>query len=301
VVRLAAVAASAAAVALGLLPASGSGAVGIARMQAALEPSPILFGQWLTATLDVLVNTKVADPGTVEPRARFFPFVLVASPRRDERRDAGLVRIRYSYRLACDSLACLTGSKRERKLTFPAALVRYQDREGHARRVTATWPELRLVSRVGSESPFRSLTTTSTLFNLTPLLQLPADVSAPTPTYRFAPTTGSLVLLAAALLALAGALWLMLPIVARWRAKTEAVVQLSPLERALGAVDDTARHEPGSAEHREALALLARELRRAGRTELVQPARRLAWSEQAPTAGASRELVTQVRAGDEGQ
>ncbi len=299
-VRRVALAASFAAVGLAV-PAPGSGAVGIARVQTALEPNPVLFGQRLTATLDVLVNAKVADPDTVEARARFFPFVLVASSRRDEKRDAGIVRVRFSYRLACDSLACLTGSKQERKLTFPATLVRYQDREDHARRTAATWPALRLVSRVGSESPFRSLTTTSTLFNLTPLLELPADVSAPAPTYRFAPTTGALVLLAAALLALAGALWLLLSVVARWRAKTEAVVQLSPLERALGAVDDTARHEPGSAEHREALALLARELRRDGRTELVQPARRLAWSEQAPTAGASRELVTQVRAGDDGQ
>ena len=212
-------------------------------------------------------------------------------------------RVRFSYRLACDSLACLTGSKQERKLTFPATLVRYQDRErprsqqGHA----ATWPALRLVSRVGSEEiRSGSLTTTSTLFNLTPLLELPADVSAPAPTYRFAPTTGALVLLAAALLALAGALWLLLSVVARWRAKTEAVVQLSPLERALGAVDDTARHEPGSAEHREALALLAREPGATG-GRARQPARRLAWSEQAPTAGASRKLVTQVRAGDDGQ
>jgi hypothetical protein len=298
-VRRVSVAASVAAVGLAL-PASGAAAVGIARVQTALEPSPVVFGQRLTATLDVLVNTKVADPDTVEQRARFFPFVLVASPRRDEKRDAGVVRVRYSYRLACDSLACLTGSKQERMLTLPAASVRYRDREGHARRVTATWPELRLVSRVGRESPFRSLTATSTLLDLAPLLQLPSDVSAPTPTYRFAPTAGALVLLAAALSALAGALLLVRPVVARWRGKTEAVVQLSPLERALGAVDATARHEPGSAEHREALALLARELRRAGRTELVQPARRLAWSEQAPTAGASRELVTQVRAGGHG-
>jgi len=71
---------------------------------------------------------------------------------------------------------------------------------------------------------------------------------------------------------------------------------LTPLERALAAVDAATRRQPGSAEHREALAWLGRELRRTNSTDLVGRARRLAWSEQAPTADASRTLAADVEA-----
>lgn len=291
-----------AAVGIALLPQASAAAVGIVRMQTTLSPSPVVFGQVLTADLDVVVNTKVADPETFQTRARFFPYVLLRAPRRDDERDGSVVRVRYTYRLACDSLACTTGTKRERKIVFPETLVRYRDLQGHARKVRATWPELRLVSRT-STSQFRPQTATEAERGLptAPLLELPADVSAPSPTYRIAPTTGAIALFAAALLALVAAAWLARPVVALSRSRTGAAPELSPLERALAAVDDIARHVPGSAEHREALALLARELRRVGRNELVQPARRLAWSEDAPTAGDSRELVTEVRAGRDGR
>jgi hypothetical protein len=302
VVSRLALAGSLAGLVIAILPGTGEAAIGIVRMQTTLTPNPVLFGQALTADLDVIVNTKVADPETFETRARFFPYVLLEAPRRDEERDGSVVRVRYTYRLACDSLACTTGAKRERKIEFPTTLVRYRDLQGHAREVSATWPELRFISRT-STSQFRPQTATEAERGLptAPLLELPADVSAPSPTYRVAPTTGAIALFAAAFFALLGAAWLARPVVALARSRTGAEPELSPLERALAAVDDSARHVPGSAEHREALALLARELRRVGRSELVQPARRIAWSEEAPTAAGSRELVTEVRAGRDGR
>jgi hypothetical protein len=90
-------------------------------------------------------------------------------------------------------------------------------------------------------------------------------------------------------------------VVALARSRTNVVEELSPLERALASVEHSSRREPGSAEHREALALLARELRRAGMSELVSSARRLAWSERAPTEADSRKLVTAIRAGSDGR
>ena len=80
------------------------------------------------------------------------------------------------------------------------------------------------------------------------------------------------------------------------RQEVSAGPALTPLERALAAVDAATRRQPGSAEHREALAWLGRELRRTNSTELVGRARRLAWSEQAPTADASRALAADVEA-----
>ena len=69
-------------VALALAAAANpaNAAVGIVRLEATLTPSPALFGQPVTAELDVLVNTKKADPASVDSRARFLPYVLVARP-----------------------------------------------------------------------------------------------------------------------------------------------------------------------------------------------------------------------------
>ena len=87
------------------------------------------------------------------------------------------------------------------------------------------------------------------------------------------------------------------PLYALVRRQEVAGPQLTPLEQALAAVDAATRRQPGSAEHRESLAWLGRELRRTNLTELVGRARRLAWSEQAPTADASRQLTADVEAG----
>jgi hypothetical protein len=299
-VRRAVLAGAIVALTLATAARSANAAVGIVRLEATLTPSPALFGQPVTAELDVFVNTKKADPASVQTRARFLPYTLVDAPLREDERDGNVARVRYTYRLACDSLDCTTGAKRERRLEFQPALVRYRSADGHARTVTAPWSALRLVSRVG-DSQFRPQTATEAERGLptAPLLELAADVSPPSPTYRFAPSTVAIVLFVAALIALAGAVWLAVPVVALTRTRTNVVEELSPLERALASVDHSSRREPGSAEHREALALLARELRRAGMSDLVSSARRLAWSEQAPTEAESRRLVTEVRAGSD--
>jgi hypothetical protein len=70
---------------------------------------------------------------------------------------------------------------------------------------------------------------------------------------------------------------------------------LTPLEHAVELVDRAAAKRPGTAEHREVLARLARELRDAGVRDLVRPARRLAWSEASPSPEASNELTRRVR------
>src|SRR5262249_24929437 len=159
-----------------------------------LTPSPTLFGQQVTADLDIVVNAKVADPASFQARARFLPYTLVTTPRRDVEKDAGVVRVRYRFQLACDSLACTTPPKRERKITFAGAVVHYRDRQGKARTVNATWPVFRLVSRTGDEQ-FRPQTASEAERGLptAPLLELPGDASAPPPTYRFSPTTGAIV------------------------------------------------------------------------------------------------------------
>jgi hypothetical protein len=127
-------------------------------------------------------------------------------------------------------------------------------------------------------------------------VRLPLSVESPPPTYRVRPATLALVLFGLAGIALFGTALLARPLVAALRREEAAEVPLSPLEQAVAAVETASQREPGSADHREALALLARQLRRDGLTELVNAARKLAWSEHAPSAAASRELTSDVRA-----
>ena len=291
-----------AAVGIALLPEASAAAVGIVRMQTTLSPSPVVFGQVLTADLDVVVNTKVADPETFQTRARFFPYVLLRAPRRDDERDGSVVRVRYTYRLACDSLACTTGAKRERKIVFPETLVRYRDLQGHARRVSATWPELRLVSRT-STSQFRPQTATEAERGLptAPLLELPAT-SPPrlrrTGSRRPRERSHSSPLRSSLSSPRRGWRCRSSRSRARGRERRRSCRPSSAPSRRSTTPRDTCPGAPSTARH--SLSSPASSAG-SGRSELVQPARRLAWSEEAPTAGDSRELVTEVRAGRDGR
>jgi hypothetical protein len=127
------------------------------------------------------------------------------------------------------------------------------------------------------------------------VLRLPLSVKSPPPSYRVRPATLTIILFTAALLALAAAAVVGRPLLVLLRRGEPVAPPLSPLEQAVAAVETTGQREPGSAEHREALALLSRQLRRSNLDELVNRARKLAWSEDAPTAAASRSLTSEVR------
>lgn len=161
----------------------------------------------------------------------------------------------------------------------------------------ATWPRFRFVSRFGGPRYLpqtASEVTRGIQYTSDPIVRLFVSIRAPRPTYRLNPIVLAVLLFALALAALLGGGVLARPLYALVRRQEVAGPQLTPLEQALAAVDAATRRQPGSAEHRESLAWLGRELRRTNLTELVGRARRLAWSEQAPTAEASRQLTADV-------
>ena len=270
---------------------------GIVKSEATLAPGPYLFGQRIIAEVDVLVNKKLVDPKALQVQTRFFPYAFVAKPERTETDDGSVAEVRYRYRLDCNTLQCLTGGSLQRRIKFAPVQVRYRDRAGHTRSRSLTWPVVREISRVGNDM-IRPANATQAQFAIsaTPLLQFPASVVAPSPSYHVSPLVLGLVLLGLAAGVLVAAFFIARPLLALVRRKRDSTgAELSPLEQALGAVEGAAKRQAGGSEHREALALLARELRRAQLPDLVRSARKLAWSEQAPSASASRELVAEVR------
>jgi hypothetical protein len=291
VVRLLAVAA----VALALAPvASGAGGE-VAAVRSYLTPGPYFFGDQVTATLDVIVRTDAVDTDSVHVDTKFTPYERIGAPQRSEQRDGPVLRIRYRYLLACDSLACAGNGKTERRFTLPPARVRYRDVHGHKHARPVRWPFVRLVSRLGRTDKITgSEATIEVQFAGNPADRLRASVVAATPSVRLSPWLLASLLFAFALASLVGAGAVGRPLLALVRRDAETV-ELSPLERALDAVDAAAQKQAGGAEHREALAALARALRPIGSPELVRRARRLAWAEQPPSGADSRALTDDVR------
>ena len=266
-----------------------------------VSPGPHFFGDPIHTDVDILIDTKRLDPKAVRLDTKFDPYTRLGPPQRIRSDDGSTTRLRYRYLLTCDTFACLTGDKTERTIHFPRATIRYRDRQGKAAKMKARWPRFRFVSRFGGP---RYLPQTASevargiQYSSDPIIRLFVSIRAPSPSYRLNPIVLAALLFAAALTALLAAGVLTRPLYALLRRQdVTGGPELTPLEQALAAVDAATRRQPGSAEHRESLAWLGRELRRTNLTELVGRARRLAWSEQAPTADASRQLTADVEAG----
>ena len=266
-----------------------------------VSPGPHFFGDPIQTDVDILIDTKRLDPKAVRVDTKFDPYTRLARPQRMRSDDGSVTRMRYHYLLTCDTFACLTGDKTQRTIHFAPATIRYRDRQGKLGKLIARWPRFRFVSRFGGP---RYLPQTASevsrgiQYTSDPIVRLFASIRAPSPSYRLNPIVLAVLLFAAALAALLGAGVLGRPLYALVRRQeVDGGPELTPLEQALAAVDAATRRQPGSAEHRESLAWLGRELRRTNLTALVGRARRLAWSEQAPTADASRQLTADVEAG----
>src|SRR5262249_24428661 len=73
----------------------------IVRAQLTLPTGPYRFGEQIAPTVDVLVDTKLADPKAMQVETRFFPYQAIGAPRRTVTRDGSVADVRYRYVLAC--------------------------------------------------------------------------------------------------------------------------------------------------------------------------------------------------------
>ncbi len=244
---------------------------------ALVEPRQHLFGDAVSARVDVLLDRRRIDPSAVRLRTRFEPYEPGA-PVRTERLDTGsLTRLRFTVRLHCLDESCLpltTG----RPFSFPRGSV-LADGE---RVADFEWPEIAVGSRVVPSAPDSGAAAVGRWrVNLSEL---------PAPTYRVAPGVvfGLLAVLAGVLVAGAAAL---LGMALPRRASVER--RLPPLERAL-ALLQAARRGGEPKEERKALDLLALELARRGEGNLAQVASELAWARRRPASDATDRLTERV-------
>jgi hypothetical protein len=253
---------------------------------AALSPRTALFGETVTARIDVALNRALIDPDSVRVATDFEPWRPVGKPRRAGADGEQTTHVRTTWILRCLTSSCLP-PQRPLPVLFTSATVTY-DRAGDGpsgQQLTVNWPTLYVHSRLvptalappalgGGSSPFE--------------MPWRADlVSMPAASYRIDPDAAQIGLLAAA--AGFGALGIALAYVGRPRRRPQPVFApeappepvLTPIEQALALLEDPVTTN-GAPDRRRALELIAAELALRGNHDLALRARRLAWSKQLP-------------------
>ena len=235
------------------------------QVHASLSPRTHLFGQPVTATLEVPAGSSV--------RASFVPYQVVRRAVTPKART-----VRYEFTLLCLTSACAGVPGTEHELTLPPVRIGLPN----GRRFAGYWPPLREASRLA-----------------------PADLTHPTPRGdAIVPdhggasralglglaASGAVALLTAGLL---GVLWLTprrLPLAIPQR---NGHANLSELEYALVVTGLAAGGGPD--DRRAALESLAVALAERGEHELASQARSLAWSPLEPRGAAVRQLAATVQ------
>jgi hypothetical protein len=251
---------------------------------AELSPAQHGFADRVRATLDIAVDRRRVDVDTVRPLLSVRPYRVVSRSR--SVLGAGTTAVvRYRLVLDCLTRACLPGPLGKRDVELDPTVVFYTGPRGKVRHVDAAWPQLRVVGRV------------SPLDLLSMPLAIDGDPLAIGPAYRHDP--GRLAWLAAA----ASALLLLLAaaVVAPLLVRRRHVVLELPVEEAprglvlaLDAVEASLLPPPAD-DRPQALDRLARELDAAGRKQLANRARLLAWRSEEIAPERVEELLEACR------
>lgn len=267
--------------------------------QASIAPRPVLFGDTVRASVDVVLDTERIDPESVRAAADFTPWKLVGRPERRVVAARRQAYVRTTFVLRCLTGACVPFEEFVRYEFDPArvSFARRSGRLSHEGSIEVPLPPLRVYSRLSGTAPVENPRSTA---------PWQADLLAlPEPSFRAAPgllvTTLLLLALVAALGAgsLAYVAWprRALPPPPEPEPEPPPEPTLSPLAQALILLENAVRID-GAADQRRALELVAEELERAawGDPTLAHTARALAWSEGVPPVDQTTALAARVRA-----
>jgi hypothetical protein len=263
--------------------------------RADLAPRKVLFGDTVTALVEVTLDRNRVDPDSVRVRTDFAPWKRLANPERLRRDDGMTTSIRMMFVLRCVTSSCVSSDvtavqNDTTTQVFAQARVTYTAREGTGSggsSLQAPWPQLVIGARytptaAQSATPWRA-----------DLLSLPAVTYAVRPSLLFA-----LLLVAGTVLAIAGGAfaYFAVPRRAPQAPTTDGLPEpaLTPLERALALLEDSVRVD-GAADQRRALELVAGVLVDRGDVTLAQAARTLAWSKPVPGVGETNGLAVRAR------
>jgi hypothetical protein len=263
------------------------------RIKSVLSPRAVLFGDTLTAHLEVASDSRRVDPSSVRIEERFGRYRPVAPPLVRRREIRGTEYLSWTATLRCLEIGCLPAGDGQTRVRLGPARVTYsldEDDVRIARTVVVRWPPVLVHSRVDAaevaardprgEPPWR------------------ADLgSFPEPTYRASPALIAAILFGLGTVLLVSALALLRPVLLPLlrRGRDGEGVRLPPLEQALELLERDGGSPEAVQAQREALEFVAAELARRGEHELELSARRLAWSEGRPPHEHTVALAQRVR------
>lgn len=255
-------------------------------------PRAVLFGDTVTATIDVVVDKTVVDPDEVDVEAAFGNWKPVSAPRASREDSGDTAYLRTAYVLRCLTRLCVPARDTE-EIEFEPAEISYAALVGEGNQrltVDAEWPMLIVHTRAGTDTDDRR-----------DVLAAPwrADLlTLPLFSYRISPGLLLALLLIGgiALFAIAGVLV--------YRAipdrkpppepEPEPIPVATLLEQALAFLEAPAASN-GAPERRRALELVADEVESWGDTALATTARSLAWSEHAPESATTKAFAAELR------
>ena len=265
-----------------------------------LSPRTVLFGDTVTALVEVTLDRNRVDPDSVRVEADFAPWKRVATPERSRSDDGAKTSLRFSYVLRCLGNRCITNDEDLVILdkaiqAFGRARVTYALLGGAAAggrgSLQAPWPRLLVGARFSARDA-QAVGSSSGGWR--------ADLdSMPAVTYRMSPgPLSAMLLVGGALVASAGGVFAY-----RLRPRRTASTipeagppepVLVPLERALALLEATERVD-GAADQRRALELVADALAERGNPKLASTSRALAWSRPVPAINETNGLAVEAR------
>lgn len=262
-----------------------------------LEPSSVLFGDPVTATARIVVDTRTIDPATISLEPSFKPFQAFATTRTLVRGVGKAAEVRYVFTIQCVTGACVNAMEQEQRggavrtvpIQLPAATVTALARDGSPVRLDATWPPLTVHSRLTADDVARGEPVAPTFAPAGDDSRASADTVG-----------GVLTTLAIVLLIIAGLLTASVVLSRRRERQLRLPAHLGPIDRALA----LARHAISDGDldgGRKALERASSELEQSGRVELAETAGRMAWSPPGPTVDEVEDLARLVRSGANGR
>jgi hypothetical protein len=269
----------------------------------ALTPTAHLFGDFVHARLDVIVDRHDLDPDGVKASLDFLPYRIQNGVKRSREDFSHFTRLRWDATLRCITIACVPsrlqsvlgaqeGRGERRTYRFTPTRITYEDPQtGKVSRLRRVfWPPLDAISRLSPEAQ-----EIPSYASLGPGGEFGATLAPlDEPAFRAPAWLLGGALLAAAVGLLALPITLIVADVRRRRPEPQAGELLSPLESALRRVEH-ARDYGDAEEQREALEALAFELDGDGRAARV---RALAWQADVPAGAETSALVAELRGAD---
>jgi hypothetical protein len=267
------------------------------RVDTALAPRTHLFGDTVTARINVATDSRRVEADSVRMNGSFGAYKVVAPPIVERRQGNATEYVVWRVRLRCLTSACVAG-RAGRRFVFPRVRVGYSllDGDGDTARVLSVgWPALTAYSRIDrvevagldprGEPPWRA--------DLAPL----PDVS-----YRQSPLALAALLFGVGGLLILGAAALVAPrirpeIPERAPVAVPVGRRLTPFEQALLLLESDSAPVDS---RRKALERVGGALGHRGASEEQVAARQLAWSREPPANEATRALAQRVRCLDEG-